>query len=227
MTPASGQMVKVLIVDDHQIVRAGLRMLLDNQGNLHVVGEAGDRSEALRVAASEQPDIILLDVDMGDDDGLAFLPELLAVTREARIIILTGVRDSQVYERAVRLGALGLVHKENATEVLVKAIDAVHRGSVWLDRALIGRVLGGMARSRAAEALDPESARIASLTKREREVIALVGEGLKNEQVGNRLFISETTVRHHLTSVFTKLGVKDRLELTIFAYRHGLAQMPK
>jgi DNA-binding NarL/FixJ family response regulator len=121
---------------------------------------------------------------------------------------------------------VGLVLKEKAAEVLLKAIERVHAGEVWLDRTLLASVLGDLTRASLKQPIDPEAIKIATITAREREVIGLIGQGLKNRQIGERLFISETTVRHHLTSIFGKLEVADRLELVIYAYRYGLARPP-
>src|SRR5204863_7278946 len=145
----------------------------------------------------------------------------------ARVLTLTGVRDPELHRRAVRLGVMGVVVKEKAAEVLLQAIEKVHAGEVWLERAMITRVLREMTRRDEPTQTDPEAAKTATLTAREREVIALIGEGLKNQQIARRLFISETTVRHHLTAIFAKPGVADRLELVIYAYRHGLAKPPR
>ena len=117
-----------------------------------------------------------------------------------------------------------MVLKEHAAEVLIKAINKVHEGEVWLDRSLMGSVLDQITQS---QEVDPEQARIASLSTREREVIALIAEGLKNKQIGQRLFISETTVTHHLSSIFSKLEVSDRLELVIYAFSRNLVKMPQ
>jgi DNA-binding NarL/FixJ family response regulator len=198
-------------------------MLLETQPSLRLVGEAGTCAVALELAAREQPDIILLDLDLGGSRSTDCLQELLTVATAARVIILTGVRDSQLHKQAVHLGAVGLVLKEHAAETLLKAIERVHAGEVWLDRTMIANVLSHM--TRATTSVDPEVAKIALLTDREREVIALLGEGLKNKQIAERLFISEATVRHHLTSVFGKLEVADRLELVIYAYRHNLIHL--
>lgn len=215
--------IKVLIVDDHAVVRAGLRMLIDQDPDMKVTGLAGNRSEALAAATSEQPNIIILDIVLGDDDGLSFLPELRAVAGNARVLVLTGLRSPESQRRAMRAGAMGIVLKEHAAEVLIKAIKKVHQGEVWLDRLAMGSVLQEISENKQPE---PDKEKIASLTEREREVIGLVGEGLKNKQIASRLFISETTVTHHLSSVFSKLEVSDRLELIIYAFRHGLAKMP-
>jgi DNA-binding NarL/FixJ family response regulator len=189
------------------------------------VGEAANCTDALAAAAGKQPDIILLDLDLGEESGLDCLPELLTVTSGARVLVLTGVRDSQLHRRAVHLGALGVVLKEKAAEVLLLAIAKVQAGEVWLEGTMIASVLGDLTRPREVQSSNPKMANIASLTGREREVIALIGQGLRNRQIAERLFISETTVRHHLTSIFAKLGVADRLELVIYAYRHGLSEL--
>jgi two-component system nitrate/nitrite response regulator NarL len=223
MSNASTNPIRVLLIDDHVVMRRGLRMLIENQPGLSVVGEATDRDAAILSAAREQPDIILLDLDLGDQSGLDILPELRAVAKAARVIVLTGIRDPAEHRQAVRLGATGMVLKEQAVDTLVKAIERVHAGETWLDPALVAHVLADRSRARGQDA-NPEAAGIAALTEREREVIVLIGEGLKNRQIGKRLSISETTVVHHLTSIFAKLGVANRLELVTYAYRHGLAK---
>ncbi len=199
-------------------------MLIDHNPTMKVIGVAGTGSEALALAASEQPDIIILDILLGDEDGLAFLPELRLVATNARVLVLTGLRSSESQRRAMLAGAMGVVLKEHAAEVLIKAIKKVHQGEVWLDRLMMGSLLDEMTQT---PEVDPEAAKIASLTDREREVIALIAEGLKNKQIGQRLFITETTVTHHLSSIFSKLDLSDRLELVIYAFSRKLAKMPQ
>ena len=228
MAATATKTIRILLVDDHAVVRSGLRLLIDSQPGLQVVGEAANTAEALAIAAREQPDIILLDLDMAGDNGLDLLPKFLSAERPARVIILTAVCDPEEHYHAMRLGASGLVLKEKAAEIVIKAIEKVHAGELWFDRSLMGNVIAKIARdSGSKKTSDPEAAKIATLTEREREVISLIGEGLKNKQIAGRLFISETTVRHHLTSIFDKLGTSDRLELVIYAYRHGLAKSPR
>jgi two-component system nitrate/nitrite response regulator NarL len=224
MSAATLEPIRILIVDDHAILRAGLRMLIDQNPAMKVIGVAGNGREALALAASEQPDLIILDILLGDEDGLTLLPDLRDAATNARVLVLTGLRSSESQRRAILAGAMGVVLKEHAAEVLIKAINKVHQGEVWLDRSLMGSVLDQMTQ---AQEIDPEKGKIASLTDREREVIALIAEGLKNKQIGQRLFISETTVTHHLSSIFSKLGVSDRLELIIYAFRYRLAQLPR
>jgi DNA-binding NarL/FixJ family response regulator len=213
-----------MIVDDHVVIRSGLRMLIEHDQQMRVVAMAGNQKEALEHAASEKPDVIILDLLLGDEDGLSFLPELCEASPESRVLVLTGVQNPDSHRRAIRRGAMGIVLKEHAADQLLKAIKKVYEGEVWIERSMMGSMIQEMNKP---TLIDPEITKIESLTEREREVIALVGEGLKNKQVGERLFISETTVTHHLSSVFSKLEVSDRLELIIYAFRHGLAKLPK
>ena len=215
--------IRILIVDDHLLVRTGLRMLIDNEPNMEVVGQAANRAEALSVAKNADPNLILLDIDLGGEDGLDFLPELHDAVPEARVLVLTGLRDMEAHRRAARLGAAGLVLKEHAADILLKAINKVHEGELWLDRGMLGSLLR---ESRQDPKDDPDAVKIATLTPREREVVTLISEGLKNRDVAGRLFISETTVTHHLTSIYSKLEVSDRLELVIFAFANKLAKTP-
>jgi two-component system nitrate/nitrite response regulator NarL len=216
--------IRILIIDDHVLVRNGLRILLERQDDIMVVGEAGNGSEALAIALSERPDIILLALDVAND--LELLPRLYRITPEARAIVLSGMSDLDTHRHALRLGALGLVRKDQAIEVLFQAIAKVHGGEVWLERTLVAEVLEEITRGGPAQPNDPEAVKIGMLTPREREVIRLVGQCLKNPQIAAQMCIAEDTVRHHLTSIFTKLNVVDRLELVIYAYRHGLSSYP-
>ncbi len=226
MTPAA-KSIRILLVDDHAVVRAGLRLIIQSRPGMTIVGEAGNRDDALKLAASESPEIILLDLDLGGESGMALIADLKAAAPDARVIILTGLRDTDAHRQAVLAGAMGIVKKEKAAEVLISAIERVRAGEAWLDPSLVAGVLNEVTRSSKARKDDPELEKIETLTNREREVIALVGEGIKNKEIANRLFISETTVRHHLTSIFDKLAVADRVELLIYAYRHGLADPPR
>jgi len=199
-------------------------MLIEHDQRMQVVAQAGNKGEALERAASAHPDVIILDLVLGDEDGLSFLPELCQASPTSRVLVLTGVQNPDAHRRAIRRGAMGIVLKEHAADQLLKAIMKVNDGEVWIERSMMGSMIQEFNKP---AMVDPEIAKIESLTDREREVIALIGEGLKNKQVGERLFISETTVTHHLSSVFSKLEVSDRLELIIYAFRHGLAKMPE
>ncbi len=223
MKAATTQSIRILMIEDHLVVQAGLRLLIETRSGLIVVGNAANQTDALILAAREQPDIILLDLDLGGKDGLDLLPDLQTSAPQARILVLTGISDSETHRRAVRLGVHGLVHKEQAPEVLLKAIEKVYHGEYWLERSMLASVLSGII-SEETKAITAEEARIATLTEREHEVLALVSEGLKNKQISTRLSITQTTVGHHLTSIFAKLGVQTRLELVVFDHRHGLTK---
>jgi DNA-binding NarL/FixJ family response regulator len=248
------QTIRILLVDDQAIVREGLKLLLESQPGLAVVAEAANCAEAVASARLSQPDVVLLDLDLGESKGHDCLTELLNAAPQTRVLVLTGTPDLDLHHDAIYKGAMGLVRKLEAADVLVKAIRKVFAGEVWLDGALMARLLGDLWRARSGNGageihdgmalltnpereivqtlpsvqLPPadEAVKIAQLTDREREVVTLVGEGLRNQQIADRLFISVITVRHHLSSIFSKLEVEDRFELAIYAYRYGLAQLP-
>ncbi len=218
--------IRVLIVDAHMLVRAGLRLLIDRQPGLAVVGEANSATEALQIAANEKPDVILFEPNPNDCNSLHLLPDLLAAAATARVLLVTGIGDAQIHQQAVALGAMGVVLKDQPAPILIRAIEKVHAGEVWLSRTMTADVLTRIARERLPKPVDPEAVKIGFLSPREREIISLIGQGLKNKQIAKSLSISEVTVRHHLTSIFSKLDISDRLELIIYAYQHGLAKLP-
>jgi two-component system, NarL family, nitrate/nitrite response regulator NarL len=227
MTTTTANPIRIILIEDDELTRLGLRTQIGKDPQLEVAGEAANRKDALRIAGEEQPDIILLDLSLGDDSGLELLPELLSVAAGARVIVVTGGRDLEAHQRAISHGAVGLVLKQDAVEHVTRAVKQVYDGDVWFNRSMMLKVITGMAQASAVKKPDPEAAKIKTLTERERQVIGLVGEGLKNKVIADRLCISETTVRHHLTSVFAKLEVSDRLELVIYAFKHGLSALPK
>lgn len=219
---------RILLVNDQRIVRTGLRLLIESHPGFLVVDEVANLSEAMTLPP-ESLDIILLDIkSFSDQASLETLPELMKSVGKARILLLTDIEDPEGNLQAVRLGAMGLVHKNESADVLLKAIERVAAGEVWINRAMMARVIGGFWNPETLQSrpVNPEAPKIAALTEREREVVGLIGEGLRNKQIAERLFISEITVRHHLTSIFDKLGVSDRFELAIYSYRHGLAKLP-
>jgi DNA-binding NarL/FixJ family response regulator len=215
---------RILIVDDHPVVRTGVRMIVESDVRNLVVGEAGTSAEALEIAALTAPNVILLDLDLGGESGLDLLPDLLRVAPAARVIVLTAVEDTAVHRTALHRGALGLVRKSATLATLMAAIRKVHEGEAWFDRAFIGSVLSELSAKR--DHVDAEAVKIASLSKREREVAILICRGLSNHAIADALFISEATVRHHVTSIYEKLAVAGRAELIVFAFRNGLATPP-
>ena len=231
MPKVTTEQIRVMLVDDDSTARHGLKRAVNDDPQLMVVGEAATFAEAERVAGEVRPDVILLDLNLEEDEqsisGVELIPKFREVSPDSKIIIVTGVRDFESHRSAIGHGAKGLVLKKHAIEQVGRAIHQVYEGDVWFNRTLMWEVIEGMARVRAVKEADPEAAKIASLTQREREVIEKVGEGLKNKAIAARLFIAEVTVRHHLTEIYSKLGVSDRLELVIYAYIHGLAELPK
>jgi len=216
--------MRVLLVADHPIVVAGVRLLLDTEPGITVVGTASTVAEALALAAHTQPDILLLDLDLGGEQGAARIPALLEAAPAARLVVLTGVRDPEAHRQAVRHGALGLVVKAQAPATLRQALAQVHTGGVWLEPSLIAWALRTLPPPAVPPA--PAAAAIAQLTAREWEVIPLLVAGLRNQDIAARLGIGAGTVRHHLTAIYAKLGVPGRVALALYACQHGLAQPP-
>jgi DNA-binding NarL/FixJ family response regulator len=214
--------IRVIVIEQQAMVRAGVRLLLESHPRLTVIGEASNQKEALAVVTHEQPDVVLLDIEPGVEPSLAILSDLLAAVPEARVVTMTSAPDPELDRRAVRLGAVGVVNKSQPAEVLFQAIEKIHAGEAWIDRRMVASVHRELTR-RGSDA-DSAASGIETLTSREREVMSLVAEGLKNKQIAARLSIAEATVRHHLTSIFEKVGVGDRLGLVVHAYRHGLAR---
>ena len=219
---AKTNLTRILIVDDHAMVRCALRALIQRRSGFRVIGEVGNSADALAITKQQKPDIILLDIDLGSESGLDLLPQLITAAPEARVIALTGLRDPEVHHGAMLRGAIGLVSKEKSVDTLIRAIEKVRDGEVWLDHSTMSNLLSEMSRPNPAKEDNPEAVLIATLTPKEREIIPLVAEGLRNRQIAQRLHISESTARHHLTAIFSKLSVENRFELIIFAFRHGL-----
>lgn len=222
---AAPKRIRLLLIDDQLVVREGLRMLIEQHPGMRVDAMASSYPEALELIGRETFDLVILNLELGGQSALSFVPQLREASNEARILVLTGLRDSEIHQKAVRLGAMGVVLKEEAADRLIKAIEKIYIGEVWLDRVALGTLLWRLS-SRDKEPLDPQMKKISSLTERERQVIVLIAQGLRNKQIAARLFISQTTVTHHLSSIYAKLGVSDRLELVVYAFANKLAQMP-
>jgi DNA-binding NarL/FixJ family response regulator len=214
-----------LLVDDHVVVRAGLRLLLEDSAEMSVVGETNSISEAVEIARRERPDIVLLDLLLGDENALDHLPRLVGSLQGGRVIVVTCVRDPAVHQHALQLGAMGILAKEEGPDVLLKAIKKVHAGEAWIDRVTMAGLLAEMSAAGKAEAA-AKSSQADLLTKRERDIVVLVARGLKNKLIASHLGISEVTVRHHLTSIYAKLALADRYELIVYTHRALLSERP-
>jgi RNA polymerase sigma factor (sigma-70 family) len=218
--------IRIVILDYHTLMRGGLHLLIEKQSGMEVVGEAGSLTEGLEIIARLNPDIILLELNLADNPPCEIVTSLLNSSRNSHVILVTGIVDTEVLHQVVEAGAMGVVLKSQPPESLIKAIQKVNAGEVWLERSLIANVLHRRSRNQARSQSDIERDSIDELSEREKQVIRLIGQGFKNKKISDQLCISETTVRHHLSSIYKKLGVNDRLELLVFAHRLGLVTTP-
>ena len=210
--------IRVLVADDQSMVRAGFRMLLGGEDDIDVVAEAGDGREAVEKAARFEPTVVLMDIRMPDMDGLQATREILAANPAARILILTTFDlDEYIYE-ALSAGASGFVLKDDPPEQLIAAIRTVAAGDALLSPAVTNRVISRFARLQRPE--PPKE--LDDLTSREADVLRLIAKGLSNAEIGEELFISDTTVKTHVTHVLQKLGLRDRVQAVVLAYQSGI-----
>lgn len=227
MPDPNSDRVRVVLIEEQALYRRGLCLLLSQQKRLHVIGDAAAWHEARDLVRREKPDIVLLTLCQGRGDDVAILPEIFAASEETKVLVVSEPGEQELQRQAIRLGAAGVIFKNKPEEMLLKAIDCVHAGEAWLDRSTTASLLKELSPRNRAAKKDPEEMKIESLSQREREVIQLVGKGLKNKQIAEALFISDVTVHHHLTAIYSKLDVADRLELIIYAYRNSLAELPR
>jgi DNA-binding NarL/FixJ family response regulator len=223
----SDKRTRIMLVDDHKTLLWGLSKLIDTEAShMIVVGTARDCAGALGMASQVTPDVILLDIDLGGTCSLDIIPTLAAGCPAARILILSGTRDRELLDKAVMLGARGVVSKDEPAETVIKAIEKVHSGELWLDSGALSRVFDAMRNPHTMRRQDPELDKIAQLTAKERRICSLIanGGGAVNKALAEQLFISEHTLRNHLTAIYHKLGVSNRLDLYVFATKHRLDQ---
>ncbi|NWF83827.1 MAG: response regulator transcription factor [Bryobacteraceae bacterium] len=216
--------IRVVIADDHPIVREGLRKLLTLEDDIDVVGEAADGRELVERMDEFRPDVILLDLRMPNLDGLGALQTLAHTGQKARVIILTASEDKNEFVQAMKLGCSGIVLKQTAPDLIVKSIRKVHAGEIWLDSHTTAAVMRQFASPLDVGGQSPSSKvrERSPLSAREREIVTLVAQGYKNKEMAEKMFISEQTVKNHLHNIFDKLGVSDRLELALYAIHKGL-----
>jgi two-component system nitrate/nitrite response regulator NarL len=214
--------VRILIADDHPIFRDGLRRLLEAEPGLRVVGEASDGEQAVTLAVELKPDILLLDLAMPRCPGLEALRKLTLQASPPRTILLTASIERPQILEALELGARGVVLKESATELLLKSIRAVMGGQFWVGRESVADLVKTL-RDLASGRGDEPRRKSYGLTPRELEIVSVIVAGYTNKDIAGKFGISEQTVKHHLTNIFDKLGVSNRLELALFAVHHDLA----
>lgn len=211
--------VRILIADDHPIFRDGLRKLLEAEPGFKVVGEAADGEEAIRLIPVLKPDILLLDLAMPRLPGLETLRSIVSSGLDVKTIILTAAIEKAQLVEALQLGARGLVMKESATSIMLKSIRAVMAGQIWVGHESVSSLVHAL-REKSVPLPSPKKF---GLTPRELEVVAAIVSGYTNRDIAQKFSISEQTVKHHLTNIFDKLGVSNRLELALFAVNHHLA----
>ncbi|MEQ4205861.1 response regulator transcription factor [Actinopolymorpha sp. B9G3] len=211
--------IRVVLVDDQALFRAGIRMLVDSQPDLEVVGEASHGREAIDVVRVAKPDVVLMDIRMPVLDGVAATAELLREPVPARIVMLTTFDLDEAAARAIRQGASGFLLKDADPEFLLAAIRTVHAGSAVIAASATRELFAHFADA----APRPVPREYGELTNREREIFALAARGLSNAEIAAREFLSEATVKTHISRILTKLGLRDRVQLVVFAFEHGLA----
>lgn len=209
--------IRVLVVDDHAVVRQGLRTFLELQDDIEVVGDAGDGEQALAAVAEHAPDVVLMDLVMPRLDGIEAIRRIAAERPRTRVIALTSFLDDDKVLPAVRVGAAGYLLKDVEPQALVAGIRAVHRGEALLHPAVAARLMEEVAGGAPRAAGD-------RLTPREREVVGLIAGGLSNKRIALELGISEKTVKTHVSSVLSKLGLTDRTQVAVLAVREGWAE---
>lgn len=214
--------IRVLLVDDQKLVRAGFRSLLERSDDIEIIGEAADGSEAVEIAARERPDVVLMDIRMPVMDGLEATRRILGDEHleGVRVIVLTTFElDEYVFE-ALRLGASGFLLKDIDPDDLRQAVRVVNAGEALLSPSVTRRIIQHFTAQPPRPSI--ASDRLGLLTDREREVVSLVGAGLNNNEIGQRLFLSPATAKTHVSRAMTKLGARDRAQLVVFAYETGL-----
>jgi len=213
--------IRILVADDHPIFRDGLRKLLEAEADFRVIGEASDGQEAVKLAHELKPDVLLLDLAMPRQPGLDALRELSAAATPVRTILLTVAIEKAQLVEALQLGARGVVLKETSTELLLKSIRSVVAGQYWVGREAVTdlvRVLRDLIPAAGEEA----KKKAFGLTPRELEIVSAIVLGYTNKDIARKFTISEDTVKHHLTNIFDKVGVSNRLELALFSIEHRL-----
>jgi DNA-binding NarL/FixJ family response regulator len=216
--------IRVLIADDHPILRAGLRKLLEAEPGYSVIGEASDGEEAVKLARTLTPDILLLDLAMPRLTGLEVLREMATASTPVRTIILTAAIDKAGIVTALQLGAHGIVLKDSATELLFKSIGTVIQGKHWVGREAISDLVQALRTQTSTPPEPSAAARKFGLTYRELQIVASVVSGCSNKEIAAKFSLSEDTVKHHLSRIFDKVGASNRLELALFVVHHRVLE---
>ena len=216
-------MIRVLLVDDQPLLRTGFRLILENEPDIEVVGEAGDGAAGVRLARDLRPDVVLMDIRMPILDGVAAARELSTLD-DVRVLMLTTFNVDEYVVEALRAGASGFLLKDVKAYDLVEAVRVVAAGDAMVAPAVTRRLLERFSRQLPSTASEPADGALPSLTERERQVLALVARGLSNGEIAAELVVTETTVKTHVHHLLTKLDLRDRVQLVVLAYDIGLVQ---
>ncbi|MGB5061421.1 MAG: response regulator transcription factor, partial [Candidatus Promineifilaceae bacterium] len=208
--------LRILLVDDHEVVRLGLRSLLDHHPNFEVVGEAAAEAEAVEKALDLEPDIVLMDIRLAGGSGVDACQQITIARPEIKVVMLTSYAEDEMLFAAIRAGAAGYVLKQVGSNDLIRAIESASRGEATLDPTLTQRVFSEIRHSIQKE----EAAAFGELTAQEMQVLALIAEGKTNREIASALFLSEGTVRNYVSSILSKLGVSNRAEAAAYAIQH-------
>jgi len=224
MVTGNAAPIRVFLINGQRCILWGLERLIESgQPAMQVAGSATSCAEALQRIDVAAPDLILFDIDPGHEDSIAAIAQLKARSR-AKILVLTGARNESLHDDAVLAGASGVVRKEAPAQTILAAIAKVHEGQLWLDRVTTGRIFGEISQITSAHALDPDQAKMATLTDREKEIVGFAANHVSanGKTLARMLNISEHTLRNHLTSIYTKLNVSGRLAMCAYAYKYDL-----
>lgn len=212
--------LRLVIVDDHTLFREGLRNMVEMEEDLEVIGDYESAEDIVELMWKLRPDLLLLDIHMPQGNGLDAIPAVLRISPGTQVLVLTASDEKEEHLRAFKLGAKGVVLKDSARQTLLLAVRTVSRGDTWVDP----RMAALLERDQLGQPETPSHRNDSGLTDREMEIVRLVASGCKNKEVGATLTISERTVKTHLTNIFQKLGVRDRVALVMYALRHGLTE---
>jgi len=217
-----GDQIRVVIADDHRLLREMLRLTLRQERDIKIVGEAANGLQAIDVISELKPDIVLLDIIMPEMDGIKVLPAIREKSPKTKALMLTAAKDEAKVFKALKAGAKGYLSKDVSISDLIKAIQAVHKGELWVERKLMARFVEGEATADPKGEDRPGKTK-EGLTPREQEILRLLSKGSTNKEIAKALFISEKTVKSHLNSIFKKLNVSRRLQAILYAIKRGLS----
>lgn len=213
--------ISLMIADDHVLMRQGLKQLLELEEDITVIAQSGDGEETVKKALEYNPDVILLDINMPSMNGIEVLRRLKDLGTMSKIIMLTIHQDKEYLFETMKIGADGYVLKDSDADSLIKAIRDVNMGKTYIQPSIASMLVEGLEEKDSNKELD----KIRQLTKREYEVLSLIAEGLSNKDIADKLFISEKTVKNHVSSIFKKLDVNDRIQAAIFAFKNDIKKI--